>query len=272
MKHIISLGAGVQSSTMALMAAAGKITPMPEAAVFADTQSEPRSVYEWLDWLEPQLPFPVYRVTKGNLRADTLRVHVSKKDGRRWAKTLVPAFTLNPDGTKGKLPFRACTMDYKIGPIVKKVKALVGAKRAEKRLLVTQWIGISIDEAHRMKDSRVPWSVHRYPLIDLGMSREDCLQWMKDQNHPVPPRSACTFCPYHSDTEWNRLKFQEPEAFADAVAFEWEFQRTKEGTDNFKSIPFLHASRKPLDTVDFGTDPELDRDLWGEECEGMCGI
>ncbi len=38
--HTISLGAGVQSSTMALMAAAGEITPMPAAAIFADTQAE----------------------------------------------------------------------------------------------------------------------------------------------------------------------------------------------------------------------------------------
>ena len=56
--HIISLGAGVQSSTMALMAAAGEITPMPTCAIFADTQDEPASVYKWLDWLEPKLPFP----------------------------------------------------------------------------------------------------------------------------------------------------------------------------------------------------------------------
>lgn len=49
--HVISLGAGVQSSTMALMAAKGEITPMPTAAVFADTQDEPQSVYRWLDWL-----------------------------------------------------------------------------------------------------------------------------------------------------------------------------------------------------------------------------
>ena len=47
-KHIrvISLGAGVQSTTMALMAAQGEIGPMPDCAIFADTQGEPRKVYE----------------------------------------------------------------------------------------------------------------------------------------------------------------------------------------------------------------------------------
>ena len=68
MKHIISLGAGVQSSTMALMAAHGEITPMPDCAIFADTQWEPRGVYQWLSWLETQLPFPVHRVTAGSVR------------------------------------------------------------------------------------------------------------------------------------------------------------------------------------------------------------
>ena len=68
MKHYISLGAGVQSSTMALMAAAGELTPMPEAAIFADTGSEPATVYRWLDYLEKKLPFPVCRVGAGSLR------------------------------------------------------------------------------------------------------------------------------------------------------------------------------------------------------------
>ena len=67
MKNYISLGAGVQSSAMALMAAHGEITPMPEAAIFADTQHEPEEVYAWLDWLKEQLPFPVHEVSKGDL-------------------------------------------------------------------------------------------------------------------------------------------------------------------------------------------------------------
>ena len=49
--HVISLGAGVQSTTMALMAAHGLLTPMPIAAIFADTGAEPEPVYDHLDWL-----------------------------------------------------------------------------------------------------------------------------------------------------------------------------------------------------------------------------
>jgi len=57
--HILSLGAGVQSSTLALLATQGLVKPMPVAAIFADVKAEPAGVYKWLDYLEKLLPFPV---------------------------------------------------------------------------------------------------------------------------------------------------------------------------------------------------------------------
>lgn len=53
---------------MALMAAHGEITPMPDCAIFADTGAEPRRVYEWLEQLIRLLPFQVHRVGPGDLR------------------------------------------------------------------------------------------------------------------------------------------------------------------------------------------------------------
>ena len=79
-KVVLSLGAGVQSSTLALMAAKGEVTPMPDVAVFADTGYEPKAVYAWLDWLEKQLPFPVAKVTRGNLRDDQIKTRVREKN------------------------------------------------------------------------------------------------------------------------------------------------------------------------------------------------
>ena len=78
--HIISLGAGVQSSTMALMAACGEITPMPKCAIFADTQDEPRAVYDWLKWIVQKLPFTVYQVTAGKLSENLLTFKVTEDD------------------------------------------------------------------------------------------------------------------------------------------------------------------------------------------------
>lgn len=238
MIHVLSLGAGVQSSTMALMAAKGEITPMPTAAVFADTQAEPSSVYEWLGWLTNQLPFPVHCVTAGNL-AKILTTSKLRKDGLgSWQKSSLPIYTLNADGTKGHGP-RGCTYDFKVTPLRREQRKLAGITgRRQKTLAVISWIGISVDEAHRMKDSTEPWLEHRYPLVDMRISRNDCLTWMKKHGYPEPPRSACEFCPYHSDREWVRLRDHEPDSWRRAIKFEKLFQieraKTKDTPQEFR--------------------------------------
>jgi len=271
--HIISLGAGVQSSTMALMAAAGEITPMPVAAVFADTQAEPQSVYRWLDWLEKQLPFPVHRVTRGNLTRESLTIREFEHDAsRHWVKSLIPAFIKNPDGTKGIMG-RQCTYSYKVEQLERAARRIGKIKRGEKEIRVVQWIGISLDEVQRMKPARKPWIEHRWPLIDARLKRHDCLLWMERNNFPKPPRSACRYCPYHSDAEWRRLRDEEPEDFKAACIFEAQLQFVKSKTDNQNGIPFLHASLKPLDQVDFSTEEERGQlNMFNNECEGMCGV
>jgi hypothetical protein len=272
MKHYISLGAGVQSSTMALMAAHGEITPMPDGAIFADTQAEPQAVYEWLDWLEKELPFPVHRVTAGNLREAALEKHVSAK-GETYFKTAIPFFTLAPNGDKGKVNHRSCTRDYKIRPLLKAARRLASVKRGERTPVVTQWIGISLDEMQRMKPAREPWVDIRWPLIEKRMTRHLCLEWMRLRGYPEPPRSACVFCPFHSSTEWRKLKTEDPISFDDAVDFDAEARRLREGT-NWKSLPFVHRSLQPLDQVDLRND--VDRGQltmsWLDECEGICGV
>jgi 3'-phosphoadenosine 5'-phosphosulfate sulfotransferase (PAPS reductase)/FAD synthetase len=68
---VISLGAGVQSSTMALMAADGEL-PKPDCAIFADTGNEPKAVYRYLEFLKKVLPYPIYKVSKGNITEDMI--------------------------------------------------------------------------------------------------------------------------------------------------------------------------------------------------------
>jgi len=273
--HILSLGAGVQSSTLALMAAAGEVTPMPTAAIFADTQAEPQSVYRWLDWLEKELPFPVYRVTKGSLADAQLLIRKRTKTvGKPWSKSLIPAFVKNPDGTKGIMG-RGCTYDHKILQLLKKQRELGGIKRGQKTVGVVSWIGISLDEVVRMKSSRERWVENRWPLIEKEMTRHDCLRWMQAHGFPTPPRSACVYCPFHSDTEWRRLQKDEPAEFDRAVKFELQLQAVKKISDNMNGVPFLHASLKPLGEVDFSTDVQKGQGMlhgFGNECEGMCGV
>jgi hypothetical protein len=248
---------------------------MPDAAIFADTQAEPQSVYRWLDWLETQLPFPVFRITKGDMTAEALRLRERVKSvGKPWSKSLLPVFTLEPDGKKGHMQ-RACTHDYKIDILRKAQRRLAAVKRGQKVCTVTTWIGISLDEVGRMKQSREPWVRHRYPLIDVGMSRQDCLNWMAKRGYPEPPRSACVYCPYHSNKEWRRLRDQEPAEFAKAVQFERDLQAVKRHSDNMRGIPFLHPARIPLDQVNLDEKEDPGMPQWNtmqNECAGICGV
>lgn len=273
--NFLSLGAGVQSSTLALMAARGEVGPMPDAAIFADTGDEPASVYRWLEFLTPLLPFPVHTVSAGRISDVSLNVHINAKTGEGFLRKLIPAFTLNPDGSQGFLG-RDCTTDHKIKPITAKVKELAAIKRGDKRQRVVQWIGISLDEVSRMKPSRLPWSLHRWPLIEKEMTRHDCMRWMERNGYPKPPRSACRFCPFHSNAEWSRLKREEPMEFQKAVEFEYRLQGLHGSFTGSKgkirSIPYLHRSMKPLNQVQFDDDPTQGAFHFINECEGMCGV
>jgi hypothetical protein len=258
--NIISLGAGVQSSTMAIMAAHGEITPMPDCAIFADTQWEPPAVYKWLCWLTQQLPFPVYRETAGDLRQDVL--DRSNTIGGRFAA--IPWFMKMPDG-KDAMGRRQCTKDYKVRPIQRKIVDLLGGHPKGGCQL---WIGISIDEASRMKPSRVKYIEHRWPLIEQSMNRNDCLQWMARHDYPAPPRSSCIGCPFHNDNEWRAIK-ADPEMWADVVEVDNAI-RTQSG---FKGKQFVHRKMMPIADVDFATDEDRGQlNMFENECEGMCGV
>ena len=259
--RILSLGAGVQSSTLALMMARGEIEPV-EAAVFADVQTEPAAVYTWLDWLEKQLPFPVHRVTKGNLGTVSTTVRTSKL-GNKYTKAAIPAFIT--DGVKTGLAMRQCTEDFKINVIYRTYQQL-----RQKRDVV-QVIGISLDEYRRMKPARKKWVTNDYPLVDRRLTRLHCLEWMQDQGYPMPPRSACYFCPYHSDDEWRRLKTDDPVSFGLAVAYERDYQQALAQVTKFRGVPYLHRSLKPLSEVDFA-DKSTQTDMFNNECEGVCGV
>jgi hypothetical protein len=280
--HVLSLGAGVQSSTLALMAAHGEVPhlPHPVSAIFADTQDEPESVMRWLDQLIGLInaaphPFPVHVVTKGRLSDNALKMRMTK-DGRAFSTTDIPFFTLNYDGGQGKITNRGCTRDYKLAPIMKKARELGAVPRKRKtgnRVHVVQWIGISCDEIYRMKPSRDWWAESIWPLVDLRMNRHDCKRWMEAKGYPEPPRSSCVYCPYHNNHEWRRLRDEEPKEFARAVAFEKKLQETKAASSNSKTTPFLHRSLVPLDQVDLSTDEERGQgNLFSNECLGMCGV
>lgn len=264
--RVISLGAGVQSTTLALMAARGEIGPMPDCAIFADTQWEPQHVYDHLAWLESVLPFPVHRITAGSIR-DAI-VTKTNTTGGRFAS--VPYFTSN-----GGMGRRQCTKEYKIEPIAKKQRELLGYQPRQRIPLgsVEVWIGISTDEIQRMKDALNKWQINRWPLIEVGMSRRDCLNWMRDRQYPTPPKSSCIGCPYHSNRQWREMKDEDQASWQDAVEVD-RMMRRNGAVRGMRHLEYMHRSLKPLDEVDLSTAAERGQIEFGflQECDGMCGV
>tara|TARA_Y100000004_G_scaffold76786_1_gene86385 strand:- start:151 stop:966 length:816 start_codon:yes stop_codon:yes gene_type:complete len=264
---VISLGAGVQSSTMALMAGDGTL-PKVDCAIFADTGNEPKSVYNYLDYLKDVLPFPIHIVKKSNIITD---LNNSIKHGSRFPNA--PFFTKNPDTNKKGMLRRMCTTDYKIQPIKKKIRELCGVgfkKRFPKNEYVEQWIGISTDEIMRMKPSRDKYIINRHPLIEAKLSRNDCLKYLKDNKFLIPEKSACIICPYHNDSYWHFMKKYRTNEFKQAVQID---KKLRKGIKKVQDEIFLHKSCIPLDQVDFDKkDDKKQLDMFNNECEGMCGV
>jgi len=262
---VISLGVGVQSSTMALMSAKG-VLPKVDCAIFADTGYEPKKVYEYLEWIKTQLPFPIYIVSKGNIKNDMIG---SIDNGTRFPTA--PFFTRNAETGKKGMLMRQCTNDYKIQPIRKKIRELCNVdykKHFPKDKFVEQWLGISTDEIIRMKQARDKYINNIYPLIDLKMSRSNCLKWMADNGYPLPEKSACICCPYHDDNYWQEMKDKRPDEFQDAVDFDLKIRT---GSRKIHDHLFLHRSCKPLSEVEFKKKKDQ-LNMFNDECEGLCGV
>ena len=274
--RILSLGAGVQSSTMALMANEGAFGRKPDYAIFADTGWEPKKVYDHLKWLETQLDYPVI-ITKNHLKSGSI-----KQDLEDAAKgngyIMLPFFAKNTETGKIGIGPRQCTRNYKITPINRQIRKLIGLKdrqRFPRSLWIEVMVGISTDEAMRMKPSREKWIQNVWPLIDHKMSRQDCLDWYEGKNYKRPAKSSCIGCPYHDNTLWNEIKVETPEEFEEACRLDDMIRHT--GRDpNIER--YLHRKGIPLRSVDFETllkkkkKPEDQLDLFNNECEGMCGV
>lgn len=310
--RLLSLGAGVQSTALAIMAAVGDLEPL-DGAIFSDTGWEPRAVYDHLDRLEREVlapaGIPLYRVTSGNIRNDAL------DPDHRFAS--MPLFVLNPpteepvylgtepcpercgwlewrnastddgwavetlDGqvyvqpvecetcdSTGAVPHqvgtkrvqtkgmarRQCTSEYKLKPIKRQVRELLGFPhpiRVPKGVYVEQWVGISRDEFGRAKDSDVRYSRNRFPLLELDMSRDDCMALLEAHGWGSTTKSACIGCPFHGNAQWRDLRDNHPDEWADAVAFDKAIRNGSAHANakgqELRGSMYLHASCVPLD-------------------------
>jgi 3'-phosphoadenosine 5'-phosphosulfate sulfotransferase (PAPS reductase)/FAD synthetase len=253
--RLLSLGAGVQSTAVLLLACERAIEPF-DYALFADTGWEPRAVYEQLERVSriaKKAGIPVRIVSAGNIRDDALDA------SSRFAT--MPLHVRNPDGSKG-MARRQCTGEYKIKPLKAAARELLGYRhptRVPPGVYAEQAIGISLDEVHRAKDSDVRYLRNVFPLLDLRMSRDDCLEYLAGRGFGDTVKSACVGCPYSGNARLRWIRDTDPPAWEDLVEFDHDIRngspRALAEGKPLRGQFFVHRSLTPLDRVDLDAPP-----------------
>jgi hypothetical protein len=265
MINVVSLGAGKQSSYMLLNALEGKFRFKVDLVVFDDTGCEPRYVYGYLDWLENYIMtkygMPIAKVQAGNLMQDV----IDYIEGKRKRVAMLPLRLRKTNLIDNGILPRQCTADYKIAPMRRFLQKYRKLKDENER--VRLWIGISVDEVERIKESPVKYIEHYYPLIENRISIDQIVNWFTVNKLPEPGKSACLICPFHSFDYWSMLKRFQRADFETACKFD-DIIRDYPG---LRRKAYLSNQLKPLRDVDFSKHPSLFPDLI-EECHGMCGL
>ena len=251
--EVISFGAGVQSTALAILSVTGRIENPARLAVFSDAGSEEPATYEHIEIMRPWL-------AKRGMELVTIQ---GRRDGLPlYEYVQTRATTIPARFASGALGRRVCTEDWKANPIRAELRRR-GIKSARLQL------GISLDEVHRMRDSCLGWIAFRYPLVDMGLTRGACREIIMDAGLPVPPKSACTFCPFQSLSGWARRAVEQPAIFEQACRLEAAINRRQ--ALNGQPSAYLSRARRPLAEA-FGQQPLLFGDDGSEDetCDGYC--
>lgn len=258
-----SYGGGVQSTAALVLAAQGKIDfPVFLFANVGDDSEHPDTLRYVRDVAMPYAAangIELQELTKMPRGQERTLYGVLTREGSRSIN--IP-MRMNDTGAPGT---RSCTSDFKIRRIAA-VQKMMGATADDPAVT---GLGISLDEYQRARtDSGIAWQVLEYPLIDLRLTRQDCINIISRAGLAVPPKSSCWFCPLHSLTTWRHMKEHEPELFTKSVELEKLIndRRSMLGRDPM----WLTRSLKPLDQAVQHTQHEMD---FEDTCEsGFCMV
>jgi len=235
---VMSDGGGTNS--MAMLIGLRDSGIRPDLIVFADTGGERPHTYRYMDikreWLAKN-GFPDLTV-------------VRKVDAAGNVQTLEQSLL-----DSGYLPsiaygFKTCSQKFKIQPVDKFLNSNEMANKAwSSGGKVTKLIGYDADETHRIRDYDDKKYDVRYPLVDWGWGRDDCIAAIRNEGLPLPGKSSCFFCPNMRKGEIMELHALHPDLAARAIAIEDNADKT--------SVPGLGRSfswRSLLATPDMFSD------------------
>jgi 3'-phosphoadenosine 5'-phosphosulfate sulfotransferase (PAPS reductase)/FAD synthetase len=252
-----SYGGGVQTFAMLLLIKEGRIQA-PDGFIHADTGAEmPRTLEHIETVVKPlceEMGIPFVTVMKDN------GIYEGYMN-----KARVP--------TVGS---RKCTGDYKVKPIHKYYREMLAYKHlslGKGVASVVQYIGISTDEPNReqkVKDQNPKWCRMVYPLLDLKLSRQDCIELIEKSGYPNPHKSGCYFCPFQNLASWADLKRIHPELMKKSIELEENMRKNHpDGGNDSRTLGLMSGYRQWL--IDFNAIADLTN--WGlvvEDSKGGC--
>lgn len=262
----VSYGGGVQSTALLVLAAQGRIdyrlflfsnvgddSEHPATLAYLREVAMPYAAGHGIELVELHR-IPRRGISQG--KVETLYGRLTREGSRS-----LPIPVRMSNGAPGT---RSCTADFKIAVVGRELKRRGATAVAP----ATVAIGISLDEIERAKpgiDPRAPYQDRVYPLLDFGMTRNDCRHIIEDEGLPVPSKSACYFCPLHDDETWRKQKRQEPDLFEKSSALEDLLNERRDSLG--KDHVYLTRHGKPLRLV---VDDQLTLDGMDSCDSGWC--
>lgn len=254
---ILSCGAGMQSTALALMSCENKLkgqrvhplVPIYDLIVFADLGGEP-------DWVYDQVEFIRQACEKAGIRFVVLQTdlygYYLERFGYAYTKS-IPFWTLAPDGSKAKMK-RACTLDFKIIKIQQYVKYTMLGYKPRQRMRKEDigqhemHIGFSAEEKSRSFESRNAMFVNSFPLIEMGLERADNFQYILETWGLETKASACVFCPFHRNYFFYYLRKHHAENYSQLVTLDSVLEERQPGSKIHSKL-YISRSRKRIETL-----------------------
>jgi len=240
---VVAYGLGVNSTAMLVEFVNRDIRP--DMILFADTAGEKPETYAYMPVIQR------YLKTMGFPQVNTVRYEPVRAAYRTLEEQCLHTKTLPSLAYGGK----SCSLKYKKSPQSKlilehfppaafvkngrRVVRAIGFDSSETRRTyagVVNAIGLDAGEEHRLtwarnqptkerKPSREAWLdehyfTYWYPLHEWGMDRAACEQVIRDAGLPVPPKSACWFCPASKKAEILWLREHHPQLLSRALKIE----------------------------------------------------
>lgn len=256
---VFSFGGGVQSTAALVLAAQGDL--QVDAFLFCNVGDDSESD-ETLTYVD-QYAKP-YAEAHG-LRLITLQRRNRSGEPETLRQRIVSGKRgiVIPARVKGRPLRRECTVDFKIQPVA----SWLWQHGARPQRPATIMLGITTEEVHRA-NNRTTKSYTRsaYPLLDRRMSRQDCMNLIAAVGLPIPPKSACYFCPFHTIPVWRELRERRPDRFQDACELEAHISQHPK----MRQPAYLTRAGVPLALAVRGEQPSLFED---DTCEsGYCMV